>query len=31
AEGGPGLADAPDILDLYVFKPSRRVSAGLDG
>ncbi|MDX2917353.1 MULTISPECIES: (2Fe-2S) ferredoxin domain-containing protein [Streptomyces] len=29
--GGPGLADAPDILDLYVFKPSRRVSAGLDG
>ncbi|MFD3973204.1 (2Fe-2S) ferredoxin domain-containing protein [Streptomyces cyaneofuscatus] len=29
--GGPGLADAPDILDLYVFQPSRRVRAGLDG
>ncbi|MFH9133372.1 (2Fe-2S) ferredoxin domain-containing protein [Streptomyces sp. NPDC017524] len=29
AEGGPGLADAPDILDLYVFQPSRRVRAGL--
>ncbi|MCX4656257.1 (2Fe-2S) ferredoxin domain-containing protein [Streptomyces microflavus] len=29
--GGPGLAGAPDILDLYVFQPSRRVRAGLDG
>ncbi|CAM5269811.1 (2Fe-2S) ferredoxin domain-containing protein OS=Streptomyces cyaneofuscatus OX=66883 GN=G3I52_30270 PE=4 SV=1 [Streptomyces cyaneofuscatus] len=29
--GGPGLVDAPDILDLYVFQPSRRVRAGLDG
>ncbi|MDT0494255.1 (2Fe-2S) ferredoxin domain-containing protein [Streptomyces griseus] len=28
--GGPGLADAPDILDLYVFQPSRRVRAGLE-
>ncbi|MEW1722946.1 (2Fe-2S) ferredoxin domain-containing protein [Streptomyces sp. NPDC093109] len=23
--GGPGLADPPDILDLYAFTPSRRV------
>lgn len=30
AAGGPGLADAPEILDLYVFKPSRRVQAELD-
>ncbi|MEU7347134.1 (2Fe-2S) ferredoxin domain-containing protein [Streptomyces bacillaris] len=28
--GGPGIADAPDILDLYVFQPSRRVRAGLE-
>ncbi|MEY9872019.1 hypothetical protein ABH931_001493 [Streptacidiphilus sp. MAP12-33] len=25
ASGGPGLADPPDILDLYAFQPSRRV------
>ncbi|MDG9704155.1 (2Fe-2S) ferredoxin domain-containing protein [Streptomyces sp. DH37] len=25
--GGPGLADPPDILGLYVFTPSRRVRA----
>jgi hypothetical protein len=23
--GGPGLADPPDVLDLYAFQPSRRV------
>lgn len=23
--GGPGLADPPDILDLYAFSPSRRI------
>ncbi|MFF5372592.1 (2Fe-2S) ferredoxin domain-containing protein [Streptomyces sp. NPDC013187] len=23
--GGPGLADPPDILDLYVFTPTRRI------
>ncbi|WP_225094581.1 (2Fe-2S) ferredoxin domain-containing protein [Streptomyces sp. CoH27] len=23
--GGPGLADPPDILDLYTFTPSRRI------
>lgn len=28
--GGPGIADAPDILDLYVFQPSRRARAGLE-
>lgn len=28
--GGPGLADAPEILDLYVFRPSRRIRAELD-
>ncbi|MGC5341591.1 (2Fe-2S) ferredoxin domain-containing protein [Streptomyces sp. DT171] len=28
--GGPGLAETPDILDLYVFRPSRRVQAGLE-
>ncbi|MFE0494422.1 hypothetical protein CLM85_10945 [Streptomyces albidoflavus] len=27
--GGPGLTDAPDILDLYTFRPSRRVQAEL--
>ncbi|MFE4212641.1 (2Fe-2S) ferredoxin domain-containing protein [Streptomyces sp. NPDC056844] len=30
-EGGPGLADPPEILDLYTFSPSRRIRAGLDG
>ncbi|MEV3929343.1 MULTISPECIES: (2Fe-2S) ferredoxin domain-containing protein [unclassified Streptomyces] len=30
-EGGPGLADPPEILDLYAFSPSRRIRAGLDG
>ncbi|WP_231607944.1 (2Fe-2S) ferredoxin domain-containing protein [Streptacidiphilus albus] len=29
--GGPGLAAPPDILDLYVINPSRRVRAALDG
>jgi hypothetical protein len=31
--GGPGVAEPPAILDLYVFNPSRRVRAesGLDG
>ena len=28
--GGPGLADPPSVLDLYEYKPSRRVQAGLD-
>jgi (2Fe-2S) ferredoxin len=28
-EGGPGLTDPPDILDLYTFSPSRRVRAEL--
>jgi (2Fe-2S) ferredoxin len=28
-DGGPGLADPPDILDLYTFRPSRRVQAEL--
>jgi (2Fe-2S) ferredoxin len=28
--GGPGLADPPDILDLYAFNPSRRVRHELD-
>jgi (2Fe-2S) ferredoxin len=28
--GGPGLADPPDILDLYIFNPSRRVRHELD-
>lgn len=30
AAGGPGLADAPDILDLYTFRPSRRIAQELD-
>ncbi|WP_299538210.1 (2Fe-2S) ferredoxin domain-containing protein [uncultured Streptomyces sp.] len=30
AEGGPGIADRPDILDLYVFRPSRRLQAELE-
>ncbi|MEV2248062.1 (2Fe-2S) ferredoxin domain-containing protein [Streptomyces sp. NPDC049970] len=29
-DGGPGLAEAPDILDLYTFSPSRRVRHELD-
>ncbi|MFF1832826.1 (2Fe-2S) ferredoxin domain-containing protein [Streptomyces sp. NPDC058231] len=29
--GGPGLADAPDILDLYTFRPSRRIQQELEG
>ncbi len=28
--GGPGLGDPPDILDLYAFTPSRRVRHELD-
>ena len=28
--GGPGLVDPPDILDLYAFTPSRRVRHELD-
>jgi (2Fe-2S) ferredoxin len=33
AAGGPGLADPPPALDLYEFKPSRRVreESALDG
>ncbi|MFE1954484.1 (2Fe-2S) ferredoxin domain-containing protein [Streptomyces sp. NPDC059524] len=27
--GGPGVAPCPDILDLYAFKPSRRVRDAL--
>ncbi|MFB7944709.1 (2Fe-2S) ferredoxin domain-containing protein [Kitasatospora phosalacinea] len=30
AAGGPGLAEMPAILDLYVFSPSRRVREQLD-
>ncbi|WP_030417699.1 (2Fe-2S) ferredoxin domain-containing protein [Streptomyces sp. SCSIO 75703] len=29
-DGGPGLAEPPDILDLYTFSPSRRVRHALD-
>jgi (2Fe-2S) ferredoxin len=29
--GGPGLAEPPDILDLYAFGPSRRVRRGIEG
>ncbi|MFB8382318.1 (2Fe-2S) ferredoxin domain-containing protein [Streptomyces rubiginosohelvolus] len=29
--GGPGLADPPGILDLYLFSPSRRVRNELEG
>ncbi|MGW7004948.1 (2Fe-2S) ferredoxin domain-containing protein [Streptomyces sp. NPDC054933] len=29
--GGPGLADPPEILDLYAFSPSRRIRQALDG
>jgi (2Fe-2S) ferredoxin len=30
--GGPGLAEPPDVLDLYEFQPSRRIrkDAGFD-
>jgi hypothetical protein len=28
-KGGPGLADSPDILDLYAFTPSRRADREL--
>jgi hypothetical protein len=28
--GGPGLADPPDILDLYAFSPSRRIRQALN-
>ncbi|WP_055587733.1 hypothetical protein [Peterkaempfera griseoplana] len=28
--GGPGLADPPDILDLYAFSPSRRIRRQID-
>ncbi|MFF9453612.1 (2Fe-2S) ferredoxin domain-containing protein [Streptomyces flaveolus] len=28
-DGGPGLTDPPDVLDLYTFRPSRRVQAEL--
>ncbi|MFF2012181.1 (2Fe-2S) ferredoxin domain-containing protein [Streptomyces sp. NPDC058195] len=30
AAGGPGLADPPEILGLYTFRPSRRVQRELD-
>lgn len=30
AEGGPGLAEPPEILNLYTFRPSRRVQRELD-
>ncbi|MFJ7269552.1 (2Fe-2S) ferredoxin domain-containing protein [Streptomyces sp. NPDC099050] len=29
AEGGPGLAEPPGVLDFYTFQPSRRVGAEL--
>jgi hypothetical protein len=28
--GGPGIADPPDVLDLYTFIPPRRVRQALD-
>lgn len=28
--GGPGLAEPPGVLDLYEYRPSRRIQAGLD-
>ncbi|WP_224282964.1 (2Fe-2S) ferredoxin domain-containing protein [Streptomyces sp. LS1784] len=28
--GGPGLADPPGVLDLYAFRPSRRIRQALD-
>ncbi|WP_317446674.1 (2Fe-2S) ferredoxin domain-containing protein [Streptomyces collinus] len=30
AAGGPGLADPPGVLDLYVFTPSRRVRQAVE-
>ncbi|WP_037606386.1 hypothetical protein [Streptacidiphilus rugosus] len=30
ADGGPGLAEPPGVLDLYAFTPSRRLRAQLD-
>ncbi|MFJ6014954.1 (2Fe-2S) ferredoxin domain-containing protein [Streptomyces sp. NPDC092952] len=30
AAGGPGVAEPPEILDLYTFRPSRRVQQELD-
>ncbi len=30
-DGGPGVADPPAVLDLYVFTPSRRVREALPG
>ncbi|MEV5135716.1 hypothetical protein AB0K87_35680, partial [Streptomyces sp. NPDC053705] len=29
-QGGPGIVDPPEILDLYAFSPSRRIRAGLE-
>ncbi|MBL1103469.1 (2Fe-2S) ferredoxin domain-containing protein [Streptomyces sp. 5-8] len=29
-DGGPGLAEPPDILDLYEFSPSRRVRRAVE-
>ncbi|MEV1091208.1 (2Fe-2S) ferredoxin domain-containing protein [Streptomyces microflavus] len=29
-DGGPGLVDPPDVLDLYTFTPSRRVRHELE-
>ncbi|MFF7248780.1 (2Fe-2S) ferredoxin domain-containing protein [Embleya sp. NPDC008237] len=30
AAGGPGIADAPGVLDLYEFTPNRKARQGLD-
>lgn len=30
-DGGPGLAEPPDVLDLYTFIPSRRVRHEREG
>ncbi|MFG2886382.1 (2Fe-2S) ferredoxin domain-containing protein [Streptomyces sp. NPDC048297] len=29
-QGGPGLAETPDILDLYEFSPSRRIRRAVE-
>ncbi|WP_326594550.1 (2Fe-2S) ferredoxin domain-containing protein [Streptomyces sp. NBC_01803] len=29
-DGGPGLAEAPEVLDLYAFAPSRRIRHELE-
>ncbi|WP_030739153.1 hypothetical protein [Streptomyces sp. NRRL S-31] len=29
-QGGPGLADPPDIIDLYEFSPSRRIRRAVE-